>query len=181
MIFKETRPHKLNLYEPKNPEYMLLNSLNEEYTEIVSPRILYWKFDLDNSKSTLDKLDDLYSESTQTNKYIGPYEVFMMIERSPIMNELSRLGQNTIEEINIIVPTLQINEKLGRLPIPGDIFRVSMIDEQLQREKFTFYEIANITDNDPNNHMWMTLMIFAKQTDLSNISIELKKEFLKNE
>lgn len=181
MIFKEARPYKLNLYEPKNPEYLLLNSFNEEYTEIVSPRILYWKFDIENSKNTLDKLDDLYSESTQTNKYIGPFEVSMLIERSPIINELSRLGHNIIEEINVVVPTLLINEKLGRLPQPGDIFRVSMIDELSQREKFTFYEIANVSENDPNNHMWLTLMLFAKQTDLSNVPIELKKEFLNRE
>lgn len=180
-IFKENRPFKLNLYEAENPEYMLLNSFNDEYTEIVSPRILYWKLNREASKQNQDKLDDLYGEATQTNVYEGPFEVFMLIERSPIMNELTRLGQNTIEEVNIVVPTLQISEKLGRLPDQGDIFRLSMIHEAGKKEKFTFYELSNVVDNDPNNHMWMTLMLFAKQTDLSTLDLETKKEFLKNE
>ena len=68
-IFKENRPFKLNLYEPSNPEYMLLESFNQEYTEIVSPRILYWRFDEKTSKSNQDRLDELYGEATQTNFY----------------------------------------------------------------------------------------------------------------
>ncbi len=180
-IFKENRPFKLNLYEPENPEYLLLNSFNEEFTEISSPRILYWKLNREASKQNQDKLDELYGEATQTNVYEDPIEVYFLIERSPIMNELTRLGQNTIEEINIVVPTLQISEKLQRLPDAGDIFRLSTIHEEGKKEKFTFYEISNVVDNDANNHMWMTLMLFAKQTDLSNLDLNNKKTFLKYE
>ena len=80
-IFKENRPFKLNLYEAENPEYMLLNSFNDEYTEIVSPRILYWKLNRDASKQNQDKLDELYGEATQTNVYEDPIEVYFLIER----------------------------------------------------------------------------------------------------
>lgn len=179
-IFKENRPFKLNLYEPSNPEYMLLESFNQEYTEIVSPRILYWRFDEKTSKSNQDRLDELYGEATQTNVYEGPFEVFMLIDRSPVLTEISRLGKNIVEEVQIAVSVLHINEKIGRLPVSGDIFRVSAIKNE-SKETFTWYEISSVVENDINNHRWMTLMIFAKQTDLSNVTLEMKKKFLYNE
>lgn len=175
------RPHKLNLYEPTNPEHYLIDSFNREYFEIVSPRLLYWKFDMDGSKSNQNSLQNLYQENTTKKVYDEqPLEnINLYIEKSPVLEELNKAGIKVVEEVTVVCSIMEMEEKLGRSPIPGDIFRVSHTVTD-NKERFVFYEIGSVVPTDLFKWRYTNYTINATQSPLENVPKHIK-EFLHKE
>lgn len=158
------------LYDPTNYEYDLADSLITEHITMISPKILWWKLDPKTTRDESDDLDKLYGESQMYNfsNVHEPIEIEGYLERSAVIEELSRAGLAQTEEINLIVAKSQIHEKLGREPISGDIFRVSYLDK-IKSKDDTYYTVVSVVNDDFFNWRQFKYIINAEQTALKNI------------
>jgi len=175
------RPSELKVYDVEAPEHYTVDSMNQEWIDVNSPLIHYWKIDQATTLSNTDDLGMLYGEATEDVAFVNnePFRVKALIEVSPILEELSRAGLTEISEINFICNKEYMIEKIGRLPVPGDIFRISSI--QLNKKHHNvFYEVASAVEIDLNLHRYINILVNAEQTALEKIpdfiTAYLKKE-----
>jgi len=167
------RSTKLQMWDPKSPEYALLDSMVSEKFTAHSPEIKWWSFLQDNETGAAvrDELDKVYGEKSSGGKdakrgYLGPFDVKAIMEINPIVKEFTRLGLQQIEEVETFANIAAMEHYLeGRLPKPGDIFRVSWIVTETER-RYVFYKVANATPCDPYNFRYINWHISAQQTNL---------------
>lgn len=174
---EEDRPRTLKLFEPKNPEYMLASSIIQEAMEIASPHILWFAKDNAKTDSLLTELDTTYGEEASSKKFFKPpVQLHGFLDVNPMIIELSKLGFNNLREINLIMNTMDILEKLGDMVKEGDVFRITFLRPGTTDENI-FYSVATVLPADEFNHMYLNLMIGAEQTDLADVHEEVKSYF----
>lgn len=171
---KGNRPSSLDTYDSMAPEHAVISSLNEEWVNINSPDILYFKFDYEATVLNTTELGELYGETDNERSYvITPIAIKGMVERSPIMQELARSGLTTTDEINFLVDIESFVRQIGREPQGGDLFRVSSII-QTDIDKHRFYEVSSAVEVDMNLNRYINYMINAEQTALEKVPAEIK-------
>jgi coenzyme F420-reducing hydrogenase gamma subunit len=173
------RSQSIKMYDPKNPEYSLVDAMTSERFTLYSPEVYWWSFIRDNEDGAAirDELDRVYGEKSSTEKmaYLGPYEVKAAIELNPIVAEFTRLGLQQIEEVEAYVNIAAFDYYLkGRPPKPGDIFRVSWIVTETER-RYVFYKVANVTPVDPYNFRYINFHLHAEQTTLHEAPDNIKQ------
>jgi hypothetical protein len=158
-----------NVYDPLNHEHWLVDQTDADHIKTNSPYILYWKVDYNATELQNDELSNLYQESNQLVFYDSePARVYMYADIAPIINELTRLGENTIKEGTFFCNKTDIFSILDRLPSSGDLFCVYYFNIDRTHSK-TFYTIASVSDSDLHLYRYLHLVINAEQTNLSNI------------
>lgn len=178
------RPTNVKIFEPTNPEYNLVHSINSELNEAVSPKLMVWMIDLADAAANQDEIDNVYGENSAIDKtknisknikYDGPYEFFGNVQVNEIIQEMSRLGVEQVEEIDIFVDLMDFTTRMkGSQPKPGDIIRISYIEMEDKATNQThyrhvFYEIGTILPCDLYNFKYINLHIYAEQASLGNV------------
>ena len=159
----------LDIWDPLNHEHWLVDQQSIDHVKINSPYILYWKIDQEKTDMNNDELSDLYQESSQLVFYnSNPIRVFMYVEISPIVQELSRIGISELREINFISNKTDLIEKLGRSPISGDLLSVSYFEKDKKVDP-NFYTIVSTSDLDIFLYRYLHFMVNCEQTNLNNI------------
>jgi len=174
------RPKNLKVFEPDNPEYTLIDHMTEEVFENYSTEIAYWVLNVTETDSDRDELDEVYGEgggADQLRAYYGPYEVFGTLTINPIIQELTRLGLEQIEEIDFYCNIAAMENYLeGYIPKAGDIFRTTWIQTNNER-RYIFYNIANVTPVDLYNFRYINYLINAEQTSLHEVPESIKNYY----
>lgn len=168
--FKE-RPRTLKLFEPANPEYVLADTMESEIFEIVSPNLLWWSFQDAATEVNRDELDTVYGEnvSAGANVYTTePIRVYGYFEINPILQEITRMGIEQIEEINIFTNINDFFDKTGVEPRSGDVFRMDFIDKNNENAlKRNFYTVGSVTPTDLYHFKYLTWQVYAEMTNLT--------------
>lgn len=174
-FYQHPQNFKLDLWDPLNYEYDLINQESIEHIKIYSPYILYWKINQTETKFQNDDLSNLYQETDQIvySNVSFPIRIYAFIEYSPIINELNRLGLSQIKEINFITNITDFNTKIGRGPLPGDIFRLSDIKMDGSKENL-FYTMVSSSTIDYHNFRYVHYLLNAEQTNMYNIPSEIR-------
>ena len=172
------------MFDSRSPEYALVDSMAQEKFTNYSPEVYWWSFIRDKEPNApyRDELDQIYGEksSTGSERYLGPYEVKLVVELNPILAELTRLGLQQIEEIEIYCNIAAMSQYLkGLVPKAGDILRVSYIVTEFER-RFVFYKVSNITPVDPFNYKFINWHISAEQTTLHEAPESIKDFAISN-
>lgn len=175
------RPTNPRLYEPTNPEYLLADVMTAEQYEIHSPEIKWWSMirEVDGGAER-DELDEVYGEKSSPGKlaYTEPYEVFGFVDINPILQELTKLGQQQINEIEFYTNIADFNLRSdGIMPKRGDIFRISWILTETERN-YIWYSVANVTPVNPYNFKYVNWHINAEQTTLHDAPANIKEYIL---
>lgn len=161
----------IQVFEPTNPEYSLIDAMTTEVFENYSSEIKWWIFSRTETDENRDELDKAYGEASRgvAEVFSGPYDVSGTLEVNPILQELTRLGAEQIEEIDFYtnIAAMQVYLK-GENPKQGDIFRVTWIQTNTDR-RFIFYRVANVTPVDIYNMRYTNWLINAEQELLSNV------------
>ena len=170
------RPKKIKVFDSQNPEYALVDAINSEIFENYSPEISYWSFNAAATEVNMDELDAIYGEVSRQNvkQYFGPYDPKGTLEINPIIQELTRLGLQQIEEVDLYCNIAAMHDYLdGKDPIAGDIFRITWLETDIER-RYIFYSVANVTPVDIYNFRYTNWLINAEQTPLHNVPDEIK-------
>jgi hypothetical protein len=170
------RVNKMKVFEPKNPEYALADAITSEIVEIISPKILWWSLDRTATQATRDELDEVYGEkSSDDSKYVytGPKEVFCYVEFNPILWELSRLGVEQLEMINIFTNIGDFINRNGSHPKPGDLLRISYTRSETDFRNI-FYEVSVVFPIDLIDFHHMNWQMYVEQTDLNTVEQRIK-------
>jgi len=168
----------IKVFDSQNPEYSLIDSMTSEIFENYSTEIAYWLFGRAETEANLDELDEVYGESSKNKRiYSGPFDVKGTLTINPIIQELTRLGLEQIEEIDFYCNIAAMDEYLeGEPPKAGDIFRVTWIEKENTR-RYVFYSVANVTPTDIYNSRYINYLISAEQTTLHNFPAEIKNYY----
>lgn len=160
---------KFKIYDPTiSTEYDLANSFSAEAMKFVSPKIIYWRLDKDATDADQSDDEDIYNEKIGETIFKDPLEIFGYIEVNPIIQEITRLGIEQLEELNIFVNLQEVVKILGEKPKGGDIMRISYFREQTQ-DKNTFYKVGTSFEADLYNFQYMHYVINAEQTNMSDV------------
>lgn len=171
---KGNRPSSLSTYDPLAPEHMVMGSINEEWINVNSPDILYFKYNEEQTDIDTDELGELYGDTPDKRAYyVEAINIKGIVERSPIIEELARAGLTTIQEINFMVDIESFLAAVGRRPQGGDVFRVSSLNLE-GPDKHIFYEVASAVEVDMNLNRYVNYMINAEQTALEKVPDEIK-------
>lgn len=159
----------LDIWDPLNYEHWLSDQESIDHIKINSPYILYWKIDQEGTEMHNDELSNLYQESDQLVFYNRkPIRVYMYAEISPVIQELSRIGISELNEINLITNITDIEEKLGRSPISGDLLSIYFFEKEKKFSK-RFYTIVSSSSSDLHLYRYLHYVVNCEQTNLSNI------------
>jgi len=166
------RPQKVKTFEPKNPEYLIADSLTAEMIEATSPLILWWSFAQADTISKQDELDHIYGEaSTQDGKFVftlKPSIVHLRTEFNPILKELTRLGVEQIESLTVYANISEFIEENGSNPKSGDVFRLSYIEKE-QKFRNIYYTVSVVVPVDLFNLKYLNWQIYCEQTPLDSV------------
>lgn len=174
-IFK---PTSLSVFEPQNPEHAVLDSMIQEAYETVSTEIMWWRFVRAQAESTQDAIDQMFGEATAPNAaaYDGPYKVWANNQVNPIIMELTRLGGQTVKDVDVFCGIAAMREYLdGGDPCPGDVFRLTRlgVNPKVDRE-YDFYVVSHAWPVDMYNNRYTSWQIAAEQTNLNDIPDAVK-------
>lgn len=171
------RPKKNQVFEPLNPEYSLIDAMTEEVFVNYSPELAYWSLNEPTTEASRDELDKLYGEkSSDTGKitYDGPFQVYGTLQINPIIQELTKVGLQQIEEIDFYVNIAAMAEYIeGRYPKYGDVLRVTYIETDNSR-RYVFYNIANVTPVDLYNFRHINYLLNGEQTMMADVPEEIR-------
>ena len=168
------KPTSVEVFQPLNPEYALVDSMIEEAFEAISDELVWWSLDRTKTQEHMDDLGKAYGEASDTaNKpeYNGPFRVWGKTEINPIIQELTRLGAQTLREIDMYFNVAAFaNYTNGLTPKQGDIVRVTWLMRRPEEDReFWFYEVANVTPVDIYNFRYANWQCLAEQTALNNV------------
>jgi hypothetical protein len=159
----------LDIWDPLNYEHWLADQESIDHIKINSPYILYWKIDSEGTEMNNDELSNLYQESDQLVFYNQkPIRVYMYSEISPVIQELSRIGISELNEINLIANITDINEKIGRFPISGDLLSIYFFQKDRKFSK-RFYTVVSSSSSDLHLYRYLHIILNCEQTNLANI------------
>ncbi len=161
----------LRIFDPYNAnERQLIHSIAQEDIERQSPIIHWFKINRTESILNMDEVDRLYGENANTVYHVEPTQVFAIVEKSPIITELQRMGFSQIEEINFVCNIPQTLKILGREPTEGDLFRISYFGF-LEGEKniHRFYKVSSVVPSDMILGHYTNFLVNAEQTNLNDV------------
>lgn len=167
--------NSIAMFDSTNFELSLNDSVSDEHIKVMSPYILYWKIDQQETNASNDELGKLYQEAEEY-KFLNvedPIRIYAYAELSPIIQELSRSGLATTKEINFLANRTDIYEKLERAPLPGDVFRISYINKDNKNQN-DFYVVVSVSETDINLWRYLHFSINAEQQSLDNIPQKIK-------
>lgn len=149
--------------------------------ENFSTEIMYWSFNRVETEALQDDLDKMYgeytakgSDSNKKEQYDGPFKVYGKIEVNPIIQELIRLGTQTLQQIDFYMNIAASQQYLGgRKPKMGDIFRTTYIKTQTSRE-YVFYRVSVVTPVDLFNFRYINIQCMCSQEILANVPNEIR-------
>lgn len=183
-MYKPPKDVALKTYAPTNPEYGLVDLMVSEAFAAVSPEIYYWSFDAETTEQDMDEVDQMYGEKSSgdaVRDFTGPYQIDARIDFNPILKEITRLGMEQKEDIDIFVNIATVYEQLKkRVPKSGDIMRVSYIGRDpndahpANSKPVTYYSVSVVTPYDLYNNRYTNLQIYAIQTPLNDIPDKIK-------
>ena len=169
------RPQNVKVFEPHNPELSLIDLMEEEVFEATSTEIYWFCMNKSETEDRMDVLDAIYGATNSITKksFDGPYKVYGLLEINPILQELTRMGLEQKEEIDLIVNQASFYSYLhDKNPQMGDLFRISYLLHNDER-KYTWYKVGSITPIDLFNFKYVNWMIHAEQTALADVSQEV--------
>ena len=159
----------LDIWDPLNHEHWLADQESIDHIKINSPYVLYWKIDQEQTEMHNDEISNLYQESDQLVFYNSePIRVYVYVEISPIVQELSRIGISELREINFVSNKTDLIEKIGRFPISGDLMSVSFFEKDKKKTQ-SFYTLVSTNDADLHLYRYIHFILNCEQTNLSNI------------
>lgn len=166
-------PSGLNVFEPLNPEHGVLDSMIQEAYEVMSTEVMWWCFSKTVAEETRDSIDQMFGETTVENvpAYSGPFRVWANNQVNPIIMELTRLGGQTIKDVDLFCGIAAMHQYLsGKDPMPGDIFRLTRLglDPKINRE-YDFYVVSHAWPVDLYNNRYTSWQIAAEQTNLNDV------------
>lgn len=176
----------IRAYDDSNiQEHITREMMNREWVEYVSPKIEWWCIDFVNTKKDANELQNLYGE-TDNAEYANvgknpaePIEVFALVEKSPVVEELTRLGIADLQEVMFTCSRADIELKLGQPPKAGDLFRISQFRLDRKHDS-VFYKVASVLPCDFDLHRYLNYLINGEQTAMEEapkyIRDWLKKE-----
>ena len=174
------RPTSLNIFEPTNPEHATLDSMVQEAYEVNSTEIMWWCFKKTVAVVAQSSFEKMYGENVTPNKgsFAGPYRVWANNVVNPIIMEVTRLGGQTVKDIDLFCGIAAMATYLkdsGGVPVSGDVFRITRLglDPTKDRE-YDFYTVAHAWPVDMYNNRYTSWQIAAEQTDMSNVPEKIK-------
>jgi hypothetical protein len=175
-MYYPQRPVGPKVFEPTSPDYALASSMDAEYIQNASPKVLWWSFNFQANIDNMDELDKVYGEKSSKNGkdiFRDPKEVYCHFEISPIMLELTRLGVEQIEEVILFTNTDEFYNMNGYDPKAGDIFRISYV---VSPEKYrnVFYTVGSVIPVDLFNFKYLNWRVLGQQTNMSNANNAMK-------
>lgn len=171
------RSKTLKAYDDGNQsEHAILSSLGDEFIQIESPRVYYFRMDFKKTKLNTDETSTFYGE-TEKQELLPPVEIFALLERSPIIQELTRLGLSNIKDINFICNIDDITARLSATPNSGDFFLVYGVNTKGKAFK-DFYQVASIVPINIVNSRYIDYLINAEQTSLDNVDDSIRAKLI---
>ena len=148
---------KLSFYDKENPDINLFNLVDDEVIRISGSKLQYFKYERSESN-----FDDVYME--ERNKPIAstPIIVHSFYNPKPMEEDLGQFGINVTNDQIFTFNKSYIEQKLGRLPISGDVVlpqfqNVKYLIYQVQEDSFSLYGVyhlncyAKVYRDDENN------------------------------
>lgn len=175
------RSTTLKTYDDQNIlEHEFISSMGDEFIQIHSPRIIYFKLNSQKTFQETDEVSSLYQE-TEIMHHYEPIEVFALKEASPIIQELTRLGLTQIMDVNLIVNVSDFEKRLmsagfsreESYPNSGDLMLINEVNIHGKSEK-NFYVIASVVASDPVLNRETNYLINAEQTSLDNVPEDIR-------
>lgn len=171
------RPQNVKTFEPKNPEYLLADSLTAEMIEATSPYVLWWSFGRIETEAKQDEMDHIYGEaSSQDGKFVysaKPNKVHLRTEMNPILKELTRLGVEQIESITIYCNIAQFIYENNSNPKSGDVFRISYIESE-QKFRNMYYTVSVVVPVDLFDFKYLNWQLYCEQQPMDQIPDYIK-------
>lgn len=172
------RSKNLKVYDDGNQsEHALLSSFSDEFIQIQSPRIYYFRVDFKSTEQQTDDVSKLYGE-TENIIMFKPIEVFALVERSPVIEELTKIGLSNLSEVTLTVNIDDITSKLGDKPKGGDMLCIYNVNTQGKAFK-NFYKVASATPSEMVNSRYINYNIFAEQTSLDDVEDDIRSYLVK--
>lgn len=164
---------ELNIFDSQNYEHALVDQESFDHIKIMSPFVLYWSLDHNETRKLNDEISNLYQESDLLKFYSSdPVRVYMYTEHSPVISELNRLGLTTMRETNFLANKTDMHMRLGRAPLGGDLFRVSYTNTEGKMHQ-QFYTVVSANEADLHLYRYLHYVVNSEQTNLSNIPKEI--------
>lgn len=165
----------LRIFDPYNAnERQLVHSIAQEDIERQSPIIHWFKINHTQSILNMDEVDKIYGENDNSIYHVKPVQIFAIVEKSPIITELQRMGFAQIEEINFICNIPQTLKLLGREPKEGDLFRISSFGyNENEKNIHRFYKVSTVYPSDMILGHYTNFIVNAEQTNLNDAPQEI--------
>lgn len=125
----------LSFYDKTNPDINLFNLVDDELIRISGSKLYYYKYMQSESNH-----DDVYME--ERNKVISskPIVVHSFYNPKPIEEDLGQFGITVENDQIFTFNKSYIEQKLGRIPIPGDV-----VMPHFQKIKYGIYQVQEDT------------------------------------
>lgn len=177
---KYYKAKKAKIYNPDSVEYSTLDAIISEQYVAFSYDLYLFSFNLEATKENMDSMDDIYGENEMDdedesfeNKYAGPMRFHALTEKNPILMELSRLGLEQVEELDIYANISDFTNKTRVAPKEGDYILISYLKKKVKENKF--YKIGNVVPADEFNGRFMNYHIFSEQTASAELPDEIQE------
>jgi hypothetical protein len=124
------RSYKLNLFDLKNPDIEMFNSVDDELIKLSGSEMLYYKYYQDKSYS------DVYMEDRSKTLSRVPILVHGHYDPKAIEERLTKFGLELESDQVFTFNKTYITKILGRAPIAGDV-----IEPKFQKIRFEIFEV----------------------------------------
>jgi len=110
----------LSIYDPDNPDRMLMDSVEQESIELSTAPMLLYRLDRRNII-----VDELYGEADATHgrKYLSPITIFLSYEDPSVVEELVSYGAFEREEIEVSGNMHYLANRIGRRILEGELLK----------------------------------------------------------
>ena len=121
----------LNLFDQNNPDINLFNLIDDELIRLAGSKLFYYKY-----YTSRENYNDVYME--ERNKVISkePVTVHGHYDPQVIEENLDQFGLELKNDQVFVFNKSYIEDKLRRLPIPGDIIKPAF-----QNHKYQIFEV----------------------------------------
>lgn len=125
-----TRKFGLNLYDTEREDINLFDSIDAEQMKLTGSDVYYFKFHFDPD------YDDVYEENRKKTLEVEPILVTAHFNPRAIEEVMGDFGMEETNDQIFIFNKREIENELGRRPIPGD-----QILTDFQKIKYEIYEV----------------------------------------
>lgn len=173
-------PAKVSIFMPQTPEHATLDAMIKEAYEARSTELMWWTFSPAAASANQDSIDAMFGETTSQSQAMyseRPYRVYANNQVNPIIMEVTRLGGQTVKDIDLFCGIAAMSEYLeGADPRPGDVFRLTRLgrDPKVDRE-YDYYVVSHVWPVDEYNSRFTSWQIAAEQTNMSDLPDSVTK------